>query len=592
MSEQTIDLKTVFELRVIKMNGEERPVRYHIPAYQRGYRWSPTQVKQLLDDVREFTKREEPKPQEFYCLQPLVLLATGDESFDVVDGQQRLTTLLLILRHLNERQAERFRQKLFTLKYETRPDLQLFLDDPSAEKAESNIDYYHIALAITTIENWFASNENEVDGIKSALFNQVKVIWYQLSPGENPVAVFTRLNVGKIPLTDGELIRALFLRRAVTHGKNELQLKIAYEWDMIEKALQRPDFWCFLSNNVSAQGNRIDFLFRLAVEIGGGSTIIFGYSIFNDYSDRLNRTGADPEAEWLKVKQLYMLLEEWFDNRLLFHLVGFLVWKGVKLSHLVKLAAGKTKAAFRRELQASIATSTLGSSQALDLGVEQIREIIAKRLEELRYGVSSQSIRTILLLFNLVTLHRHRESNMRFQFDSFKSLKWDIEHVRSVVRNLPETDKGREELIQPYIKYLEAHGKQKALVTDLRAYIEQPPKKEETQLVFEALVARILAHFKEHDPDESVDQIGNLALLDRGTNRSYGNSAFAIKRQEILSRDRDGVFIPLCTRNVFLKCYSSKAEHLLFWTSDDRDGYRQAIEDALVEFFQGGLNYV
>jgi len=78
-------------------------------------------VTQLLDDMREFTKRENPQPEEFYCLQPLVLRPNDDGAYEVVDGQQRLTTLLLILRHFNERLAVRYQLKLYRLEYETRP---------------------------------------------------------------------------------------------------------------------------------------------------------------------------------------------------------------------------------------------------------------------------------------------------------------------------------------------------------------------------------------------------------------------------------------------------------------------------------------
>src|SRR5688572_8501592 len=123
MSESLIGLKSVYDLRV---DGSDEPIRYFIPAYQRGYRWTPTQVAQLLDDIREFTKRENPQPEEFYCLQPLVLRPREDRAYEVVDGQQRLTTLLLILRYFNERLSARYQQKLYRLEYETRPDLHDF----------------------------------------------------------------------------------------------------------------------------------------------------------------------------------------------------------------------------------------------------------------------------------------------------------------------------------------------------------------------------------------------------------------------------------------------------------------------------------
>ena len=124
MSEQQISLTKVNDLRV---DSDDQPTRYRIPAYQRGYRWEPQQVTQLLEDIRDFTQRESPQPEEFYCLQPLVL-RLNDDAFEVVDGQQRLTTLLLILRHFNDRLAIRYQQKLYTLEYETRPGLLEFLD--------------------------------------------------------------------------------------------------------------------------------------------------------------------------------------------------------------------------------------------------------------------------------------------------------------------------------------------------------------------------------------------------------------------------------------------------------------------------------
>jgi uncharacterized protein with ParB-like and HNH nuclease domain len=67
-----------------------------IPSYQRGYRWTETQVVQLLDDIWQFYKKEEKKTGEFYCLQPIVVKQL-DDKYEVIDGQQRLTTLFLII---------------------------------------------------------------------------------------------------------------------------------------------------------------------------------------------------------------------------------------------------------------------------------------------------------------------------------------------------------------------------------------------------------------------------------------------------------------------------------------------------------------
>lgn len=331
MSDQLIALKSVNELRV---NESGDSLCYFIPDYQRGFRWSPLQVKQLLDDIREFTQRRNPQPDEFYCLQPLVIKTrTSGGAFEVVDGQQRLTTLLLIMRHFNERLAERYRQTLFKLDYQTRPSLESFLDDPREETANDNVDFYHLYQAIATIEGWFAERDSEVESIKSALLNQTKVIWYQLAESDNPVEAFTRLNVGKIPLTNDELIRALFLRRSGPDEKDatSLQLRIAYEWDQLEKALQSNAFWYFLSNQPGRSENRIGFLFDLVARSDGmaSGAESDAYGIFYTFNQNLKTPGTTPDDEWRKIKQLFLLLEEWYEDRVLYHMVGFLVSQGM-----------------------------------------------------------------------------------------------------------------------------------------------------------------------------------------------------------------------------------------------------------------------
>ncbi|PZQ38826.1 MAG: hypothetical protein DI560_15960 [Pseudomonas putida] len=111
MKHSDLCLKPIYELLT---DDAGNPTQFWIPAYQRGYRWKPLQVTQLLEDIREFSQRRNPQPDDFYCLQPLVIKANEHGTLEVVDGQQRLTTLLLILRHFNERLAEKYRQKLYT----------------------------------------------------------------------------------------------------------------------------------------------------------------------------------------------------------------------------------------------------------------------------------------------------------------------------------------------------------------------------------------------------------------------------------------------------------------------------------------------
>lgn len=136
---------------------------FHIPSYQRGYRWTEVEVKALLDDLWEFAQRTTRK-NEFYCLQPIVLKENSETgTTDLLDGQQRLTTLYLILSFLEERRREEnYRKPLFSLSYATRRGSQDYLqqgrfreEDPQTSR---NVDYSHFAKAYKCIKNWFTES--------------------------------------------------------------------------------------------------------------------------------------------------------------------------------------------------------------------------------------------------------------------------------------------------------------------------------------------------------------------------------------------------------------------------------------------------
>jgi|SRR3984957_6535224 len=587
MKNQHIRLSAVYELRVDESNV---PIRYFIPAYQRGYRWNSTQVTQLLEDIREFTRRRNPQPEEFYCLQPLVLLARTDGAYEVVDGQQRLTTLLLILRHFNDRAAKRYQLTLYTLEYATKPDLLAFLEDPSDTLAAKNIDFFHIAQAMKVIETWFTERESEVEAIKNTFLNQAKVIWFQLPVGEKPVAAFTRLNVGKIPLTNGELIRALFLRSAPGEAAEAAAearcLRIAYEWDLVEKALQHQAFWSFVCNDTVGSGGRIDFLFDLVARQQGMKPGTDDYMTFNHFSRKLVDRNADPAEVWLEVKKIYMLLEEWFEDRILYHLAGFLIWHGADVNDLRSLVAGSRKLELKVNLRAKVVERAFGGSAPSEPDLS--RTWISERLERLEYPRDRSRIKSILLLFNLATLLQHPESNMRFHFESFKTAKWDIEHVRSVASaelGSPALQSGWLTQTKRYLELTEQEPSSVTLHEQIRTHLALAPK--EGVAAFEPLYAEILKHFHEDDSGEPDNSIGNLALLDQETNRSYQNAVFPVKRQRVLELDAHGVFVPHCTRNVFLKAYSPQVDHTMYWTQQDRDGYLQELINTLHSFISG-----
>ena len=82
--------------------------------------------------------------------------------------------------------------------------------------------------------------------------------------------------------------------------------------------------------------------------------------------------------------------------------------------------------------------------------------------------------------------------------------------------------------------------------------------------------------------DFDENYLGNLTLLDYQTNRSYHNKLFPIKREIIIERDKGEVFIPVCTKNVFLKMYSKNVTNYMQWSKEDAE-YFNEIKKTLEE---------
>src|SRR5664279_3246319 len=201
--------------------------RFFVPAYQRGYRWGSHEVGKLLDDIWEHVDAP-------YYLQPVVVKQRDDE-WELVDGQQRLTTLFLILQFM-EKENLQSAGASYDIRYETRENSASYLRSLDPERREENIDFYHLFAAQQKITEWFqahgARRQHVANKIYGALFDQVRVIWYQADDSVDATTLFQRLNVGRIPLTDAELIKAQLLTRSKgLTGLTDRDLKIAGQWD-------------------------------------------------------------------------------------------------------------------------------------------------------------------------------------------------------------------------------------------------------------------------------------------------------------------------------------------------------------------------
>jgi len=541
-----LELKTINEL--LKMN-------FFIPSYQRGYRWSEKEVSDLLNDISEFTPKQIDDTDEkktWYCLQPIVVRIKSGQQYEVIDGQQRLTTIYLILYYLNQMYTEENRTPLFELNYETRPTSHSFLKQLKKDEIrDENIDFYFISTAYKTICNWFKQDNFDINDFQSKFKFNTKVIWFE-SNEDDSIAIFTRLNIGKIPLTNAELIKALFLNSSNFEKNNTdkirlKQLEISTEWDRIEHALQNNMFWYFISeNNVST--NRIELIFNLMNKENDEND---NYSTFRFFNKKFqNKTEEIIEKNWIEIKNYFQRFEEWFNERELYHKIGFLLAEGDTIDMLISESENRTKKEFKQYLN------------------EAIKEKLKKvSLEDLQYG--DKIINTILLLYNIQTMLNNENDNSFFPFDLFKNGNWDIEHITSVKDKIPDSKQHKERWLEDANKFIE-DSKLKKRVAKINIKND-----------FDKLYEDIIAYFNSELKDDDINDISNLALLDSETNRGYKNAVFPMKRMTIIKREKEGTFIPLCTKNAFLKYFSEYPPKMSFWTQDDRENYFKDIERIL-----------
>lgn len=614
MPETTLELRSINAL--LKKN-------FFIPHYQRGYRWTELQVTQLLDDIDSFsadTSKSNPNEKTFYCLQPIVVKLMDDAAkakhdlsgvwYEVIDGQQRLTTIYLVIQYINDMWSGRQKKDSFYLNYETRENCVEFLkqikvndDGVTVTIDQRNIDFYYISNAYRAIRNWesnFSLNSErflDSDDFKSKLFSHSKVIWYEVPSTELGQALFERLNLGKIPLTNAELIKALFLSdeslsNTSPDERKIIQFNIARLWDEIEHKLNAKDekFWSFITNK---DINSFETKIELVLDLIAGKKDDERDHLFTFLDFNKKQRAGDVFAIWQEIEQFYYTVSEWYLDKEHYHKIGYLVaakrnnnFRQVNLGELVKDSMKMTKDKF--------------SIHILNL----IKESVKFELSELRYDNHNPHIYNVLLLFNIEMNLKSDAISEYYPFKQLKGNKWSIEHIHA--RKSEDFDQTKQ---APWLKWLSLHKislmemldsnvttEQSILISNAIADIDKWNTDQLTWQQFELLFRQINDIFT-HDlesMDRESEGLSNLALLSQPDNAALNNAVFEIKRKEIIRLDKEGHFIPICTKRVFMKYYNEEGVNTqhFFWSSTDREKYLQAIKDTLEDYLPNNHNEI
>lgn len=606
---------------------------YLIPDYQRGYRWdADIHVEALLSDLLDFKNNR--KGQEKYCLQPIVITASQNHptGWEVIDGQQRLTTIYLLLNALGD--------EAFDLEFEAREASNKFIKDLIEKNIlkDTEPDFYYMSQAWKKINSWVQEREKEGYGFKrtflTTIFDYVNVIWYDVESTrrEINIDIFNRLNIGKIPLTDAELVKALLLTKIKPLYPDPLELTMRQSeindyWHHIEHELRKPQKWGFLTGNVQKEyANHIDLIFDLMANNVVSNDQNEKYTTFLWFENQIKEAAENIDAFeenindengesiemrsllqgrkalelWDEIKSAFARVNSWFgDNSItskptIYHYIGYLLASHrLPITTIYSESINKSKNQFILYLY--------------DKAKDTIKDL---KIEELEYGKNNSDIERVLLLFNVLTCQNISDGLYnRFPFDRFNETKkdsgWSLEHIfaqnskdpikekKRAIRWLADTKKTIEKIPNFTVESKNEEGAEKIqinvtdLIQEISAMIDSGEREIDLDS-FNELRDRINNSFG----DSKMHNISNLALLSRKDNSMLNNSIFPVKRDKIIELEKSGSYLPECTLNVFLKFYSSADSQPYYWSGQDAKEYMEQILNSVKSFiYNHGKQY-
>lgn len=570
------------EILLIPKKVGEISGKFFVPSYQRGYRWGEDEVWRLLDDIYSIQKDENSAAKN-YCLQPIVVRNNGD-CFELIDGQQRLTTIYLIYKYLFESTGGSFfEEPQFSLEYKTRDKSEEFLKTIDTSLKDDNIDFWFMANAYETIDKWFGLQEKKsvaMGKINTFLADKVKVIWYEIGENEDAISLFTRLNIGKIPLTSAELVKAMFLSRDGDEQMDkEKQEEIALQWDNIEKELHHDGLWYFLTNSIShSYQTRIDLILDLIS--GKEEKTREKYYTFFEFDKKCKEIGS--KKLWESILHTFLILKDWYYDHDLYHKIGYLIASNSKsLSEIYKASENQTKKNFKAILEEFIR--------------ESIR--IKENYGDLRYDKSGDygRISRLLLLFNVESVRKAGEGTQWFPFDKYKyhdkgKVSWSLEHIHAQQSQGMKTEAEWRLWIELHLEAIKSLGKgHDDLIAEMQEVLDAPKVGDKK---FDQIQQKVISVLSAKGNGEYLHSLSNLALLNMADNAALNNSTFDVKRNQIVKMDKEGFFIPYCTRMVFLKYYTpSELNQLHFWGEADRKAYVNEINEVLGDYLDQKIDF-
>lgn len=607
MSELLFNVRGIFDANTRKGCLTQYGCRaYRIPPYQRGYKWRSEDnwhVERLLSDL---TQAWQSHAKE-YLLQAITVKKVSDGGhggvLEVIDGQQRLTTLFILLRTLNHRLSNADDPNVAEgkLHYAIRHEA-LSLDDLVASvidsvgdstadfstlkdeqgvAQESRQDGYYLkcavlrclhALRIDPSSPDFPS-EQELSKFRAFVLEDVKLMVNAVEPHVSGEVIFGNLNSNRIALTETELIKGLLLTRVAREPVAarsrryretlELRIQLGRKWDELHRwantaelrVLYFPTYKDGITGLLELVARQMPEPFK-PTDPQVEEHPLFEYL--------LRKTRIEPVFRLLSHTQAR--LQDWYTDEETYHLLGYSLMNRIeseRLPFLEKCLKCETNSEFLAGLRQQRRNFLRGPKVPFEMKSETGEVDVS----QLRYEGNSKQILRILLAVSVF----HEERGGRFNFHAFQEEKWSLEHI------FPQS---------PFGKGANLSANQLNAALDILT-------RNEGEILPPAIAEEIARRGIPRDVDERnvidrllmseplLHQVGNLCLLSSGDNSAMGCGMFNEKRKVIRDRIARGSFVPRHTYEVFSRMIVGEEGRLDVWSKFDIQNHQAEIQKRL-----------
>lgn len=598
-------IKTIYSIKGVftKLLEDADKDNFLIPTYQRGYKWTSedenSQVKVLMNDLFSAYQNS----SERYYLQ-FITLKDINNVFEVIDGQQRLTTLTIlfsllfsnkeisthenfVVNKLNYQIRKNFIEKFIYNEIENIISANSWEVFSSQNPTHNNQDVFYIFHATKSINEFLNEIQKNIDLVEFFKYvsDKVQIIVNILDNEMNSEKIFVNVNKG-VKLKDEDLVKGLLITKIPLDNKNEqyrlteneineIRTTLGRQWDEISQWAIRKDITAYFQPNESGIAWIIKLAFPKVIDLDAENPV-FTY-LFEKY-----HKGTKAKIIFEKIYTTKQILDDWFNIPEIHNLLGFLIHS--RNSHnLFSIWAKLRKLKTKYEI--------IGILKEL-VKIEIPYDETDNKLIELNYYDSKPALFNMFLILDLIKfLPVNAKSENSYDFGLINKEKWSIEHIfpqnPDELKNTNSFSKEDlsilKELLPDNMSREDINIEDEDEKDNVLGFFDKIKNAKEQCLINENekfALRYILANYT-----KELHKIGNLALLELGMNSSLSNNFFDKKRKIIVEKVSNGKFVPYHTYDVFSKLIIENHTSLHIWSKNDIIEHEEYIKAKMKELF-------